>query len=1088
MSHEPESDRTSGVPGYQPTERLDRAALEASIGAAGSHPSVRRPTASDPSATTPTSPGAETEPDPQDSPEPEPQGGAISEPEPEPEPEPRGEPEPQADAAGERSEPDADADADPDAPTTPEPPLERETAEIVRRLPQLSTGAPAPEREVTILDLPVYRLRRPGDLVAAVVAVVGIAVVLLLAVFAHATTEGVTQDVQNALPAALRAVLLAPVNFLEGVVTVLLPAAVVVERLIRRQPRLVLEAIVAATIAALLTVAAMWALTTFGSQALIDGVTTVTTPRTSFVPGIAALAALLTVTGSTDHRRLVAWTWNLLWVTLVLQVLRNGMTLPGALTSVLVGRTVGMAARYLTGVLGDRAYGEHLVGALRRCGIDPVRVLRIIDGRPIEGAEPVVVVTDDPIGYVTDSGVSADLAPDGEPESASWAGGEQHEDAPDGERAPAHDATLREASHGTGDPTAAARPAVVGAPANEPHAAAAGPTTAASARERLTTTWDFSSEIPVITEEIPPAATQAQTTHGTRSTSAERGRPPLRTATAVIGEEEGENRIYSVRDSSGRVWDVGVLDGDRQVVGALAAFWSAIRLRGLRTRTVVSLRAAVERAALMSYAADAAGVRTPTLRGLTTEQDSAILVSEHVSGTRTFADVQTRHLTDEVLDRIWAQVRAAHAAGLAHRNLDDQAILLDADDEVLLTGWTQGEVSSPELARRLDLAHLLALLALRVGAERAMASAARTLTREDLIAIAPILQPVALPERTRAEARKNKKVLAEVQEILVGVIPTVADVQPMQMRRFSVRTIVTVTVAAVAGWLVLTSFNLQQMVEYVQEANPAWLAAAFVLGLLTYVGSAMGLVAFAPVRLSLWRTSLVQIAASVVALVAPAGVGPAAMNLRFLQKNRLDTPMAVATVALVQVSQFVTTILLLIGIALVTGSSGALDTLPSGAVVIGVSAIAAAVGVGLLLPRVRTWVFAKIRPTLQQIWPRLVWVVGQPGRLLMGLGGNLVMTVGYIAAFGCTLAAFGESIPLTSLAIVYLAGNAAGSAVPTPGGIGTVELALSSGLRAAGVGAAAALASAFVFRLLTFWIRVPLGWLALRWLQKRNLV
>ena len=59
---------------------------------------------------------------------------------------------------------------------------------------------------------------------------------------------------------------------------------------------------------------------------------------------------------------------------------------------------------------------------------------------------------------------------------------------------------------------------------------------------------------------------------------------------------------------------------------------------------------------------------------------------------------------------------------------------------------------------------------------------------------------------------------------------------------------------------------------------------AFAMGLLTFVGSAISLAAFSPERLGLWRTTLVQVAASVVSLVAPAGIGPAALNLRYLNK------------------------------------------------------------------------------------------------------------------------------------------------------------------------------------------------------------
>jgi glycosyltransferase 2 family protein len=952
-----------------------------------------------------------------------------------------------------------------DPPAAPEPPLHHDTAEIAARLPAPVGPSPSPDRTVEVVDLPVYRIRRPGDLVAAVVTTVGIALVLLLAVFAHATTEGVTEDVRGAIPGTLQSVLLAPVNLLEGVVTFLLPIVIGVERLFRRQLRLVAEAIAAALTAGLVTIGAVWLLNAVGPEVLVEGIAT--PGGVTLVPLIAALTAFLTIVAATDRRGLVAWTWNLLWVTLVLLVLRGGITLPGALASVLLGRTLGLVVRYVTGVLGDRAYGESLLRALRRAGIDPVAVTRVVDGKPMLDVEPTLITTDAPIGYRSES------------ETAS--------DAVDRAMAEVDEAESAQ----TREETEPAPPAP--APATTPTSTAA-PLTARTGRDaRTTATWELSEEDVERMREtaeraaVPGPSGSSSNPFGARR-QGESPRPELRTASAVVGEDEGENRIYSVRDVDGKVWDVGVLDDDRQVLGALATFWRAVRLRGLQRRTGVSLRASVERASLLSYAAESAGVRTPKLRGIATEQGSAVLVSEHVTGSETFGDIQTRRLTDRVLDRIWEQVRIAHAAGLAHRDLDDQSILIDASDRVWLAGWIDGEIASPSLARRLDLTHVLALLALRVGSERAMASANRNLNQPQLASIAPILQPVALPERTRADARRNRAVLKEVQELLVRVIPTAADAPPMQLRRFSVRTIVTVTVAVVAVVILLTSINITQMIGFVRDANPWWLAIAFVLGLSTYLGSAMTLKAFSPVTIPLWRTTLVQIAASVVALVAPAGVGPAALNLRFMQKQRLDTPMALATVALVQISQFVTTLLLLIVVALLTGSSGALDQLPSGAVLIGVLVVVALVGAALAVPRLRRWVLAKITPTLKQIWPRLVWVVGQPGRLLIGLLGNVIMTVGYIAAFGLTLHAFGASIPLTTLAIVYLVSNTAGSAVPTPGGIGAVEGALTAGLTAAGVATAASLATAFVFRLLTFWGRVPLGWFALRYLQKRNLV
>lgn len=140
----------------------------------------------------------------------------------------------------------------------------------------------------------------------------------------------------------------------------------------------------------------------------------------------------------------------------------------------------------------------------------------------------------------------------------------------------------------------------------------------------------------------------------------------------------------------------------------------------------------------------------------------------------------------------------------------------------------------------------------------------------------------------------------------------------------------------------------------------------------------------------------------------------------------------------------------------------------------------------LVVPPARVWLWQKLGPTLRQVWPRVLWVVGSPRRLVMGIGGNVVMTIGYVAAFGAALAAFGYTLPVTTLAITYLTSNTVGAAVPSPGGIGPVEAALTGGLTVAGIPAGIAFSAALVFRVLTFWMRVPFGWLALRYLQRKG--
>jgi len=86
------------------------------------------------------------------------------------------------------------------------------------------------------------------------------------------------------------------------------------------------------------------------------------------------------------------------------------------------------------------------------------------------------------------------------------------------------------------------------------------------------------------------------------------------------------------------------------------------------------------------------------------------------------------------------------------------------------------------------------------------------------------------------------------------------------------------------------------------------------------------------------------------------------------------------------------------------------------------------------------------------------------------------------------VAAFSRPVPIARIGVVYLTGGAIGSIIPTPGGIGGLEAALTAGLTAAGVPGAAAASAVLLFRLLTFWLPVPFGWGALRYLERQQAV
>ena len=65
-------------------------------------------------------------------------------------------------------------------------------------------------------------------------------------------------------------------------------------------------------------------------------------------------------------------------------------------------------------------------------------------------------------------------------------------------------------------------------------------------------------------------------------------------------------------------------------------------------------------------------------------------------------------------------------------------------------------------------------------------------------------------------------------------------------------------------------------------------------------------------------------------------------------------------------------------------------------------------------------------------------------------------------------------------------GNALGALIPTPGGLGGVEGALTAGLTAAGVPATIAFSVTILYRLCTYWGRVPMGWVAMKYLERKG--
>lgn len=875
------------------------------------------------------------------------------------------------------------------------------------------------------------RVHRPSDLMRLLVGVLAIAVLLSIAAFAHGTTSGLQQDISKGTGAAPD-LMIKFAGLASSIAILLVPVAFAIERLIKRDGLRIADGVLAAVLAHGVTLATdLWVAQ--GAPSSIQEALTRPSPGdihalTDPVHGyLAPVIAYMTAVGMSRRPR-----WRVvLWVVLLLDafaMLVTGYTTPfSIILTVLIGWTVAYGTLYAVGSPNVRPTGQTLLAGLRHVGFHPV----------------------------------------------------------------------------------------------------------SAAREEA---------------------------HESTTESGDRG------------------RRYFVTLEDGPPLDVTIVDREQQAQGFFYRVWRQLTLRGITTgRSLQSLRQALEQEALLAYAAIAAGANAPKL--IATSElgpDAVMLVYEHTGG-RSLDSVPDEEITDELLRDTWHQVQALQSRRIAHRRLTGDAILVDRSGTVILTDLRGGEIASGDLILRMDIAQLLATLGLRVGAERAVASAVGVLGPDAIADCLPLLQPIALSRNTRstlrrlgrerserereavleasrrakqarldeatqaaaslaeappaekstptekvaehaappsaktsakaerqtekAERQAEKKAIDEAldeareEDLLTQIrhqvlrIRPQAPVEPARLERVRPRTLVSFIAGAIGAYFLLSQLTHIEFGTLFREAQWGWVAAAVLFSALSYFAAAMSLLGFVPERVPFMRTVAAQVAGSFVKIVAPAAVGGVALNTRFLQRSGVRPGLAVASVGASQLFGLGAHIMMLLTFGYLTGTEKTPSLSPSRTVIAGLLTVAVLVLVVTSIPFLRKFVVTRVRSLFAGVVPRMLDVLQRPQKLLTGIGGMLLLTACFVMCLDASIRAFGDettTLSLASVAVVFLAGNALGSAAPTPGGVGAVEATLTVGLIAVGLPKEVAAPAVLLYRLMTLWLPVLPGWLFFNHLSRKG--
>lgn len=289
-----------------------------------------------------------------------------------------------------------------------------------------------------------------------------------------------------------------------------------------------------------------------------------------------------------------------------------------------------------------------------------------------------------------------------------------------------------------------------------------------------------------------------------------------------------------------------------------------------------------------------------------------------------------------------------------------------------------------------------------------------------------------------------------------------------------------------------------QSIGIVERAEWIWLLAACAFELLSMMAFARTqriVLRAAGVRASIPSVAATALVGNAISVSIPL-IGPGAGSVftfgRFRQVAHDPAPATWTLLISGLISNSVWILLIAIGATVSGNALAAFGGVFGGAAVV----LTTVVGVlALHRPRARKLIIrggARVLRSVQRVWGR---PAGDPEDVTRATLDELsafrmrlrdwvqafgLSAINWLASVGCfvvSVLAVRSSVPWTSVILVYCAGAAASSFNITPGGLGVTEGVLTAGLVASGMKPGAALGSALIFRLVSFWLVTLVGWI-----------
>ncbi len=538
----------------------------------------------------------------------------------------------------------------------------------------------------------------------------------------------------------------------------------------------------------------------------------------------------------------------------------------------------------------------------------------------------------------------------------------------------------------------------------------------------------------------------------------------------------------------------------------LASIWSSLWRRGERPGLGFGRLGQVEHEAFVTLLAERAGmpVLPVVAAGMATERD-ALLVTE-VTG-RPLSSVDPAEVDDEFLRDIWRAMGVLHDLGVAHGQIDGERIVVRSDGTPAIGDFGGSRLAASDAMMMGDLAQVLVTTAIATGPDPAIAAAIDVMSNEAFAAVLPFLQPAVLEPDTRRAMRDLGWDLDDLMSRsteLTGI--EAPELEPI--RRVTLRSIVTVGVIALLAYAlisVFTGISIQTFWEELKTANIAVLLVSLLLAPIVQIpqafstlGASLRSILFAPVL-------MLQYAVQFIQLAVPSSAARVALEVRFFQRNGVDTGGALSIGLIDSLSGFAIQIMLILTITLSglatldltsrdsrAGASSSSSSSGPSLLLLAAALLALGAIVAFTVPRYRNAIrgsiprYRKALRAQMASGAKALRVLRSPSKVTMLFLGNLVAQLMLATILGICLRAFGESASFAGLLLVNTFVALFAGFMPVPGGMGVSEAALTAGLVSLGIPNEAAISTAIAYRLVTFYLPPIWGSFAIRWLKQHE--